>query len=269
MTPYVTTRWFRAPELLAGAPYGPEIDVWAAGCVAAQMIMRQPLFPGATHLDQWCLIQECFGDRIPRNIVQKQQQQLQRRAAKAGATLMPSGTDLLSSDNLSKFKRASGMLHPPPSSMGSPAEGSTSLGSPSGGGSRMGGGEGGLLDSAATVTMYESERSFSTHPPQKPKTDILSRLTEGGRVIPQALLDVVLACLEPDPLKRPTAQELLAMPLFQGPPTPPPGPASPPPDTRTSCWYPNLLPTSFLLVPEPMQPMQTSAAPSESDGQPI
>mmetsp|Transcript_59595 Transcript_59595/g.81895 ORF Transcript_59595/g.81895 Transcript_59595/m.81895 type:complete len:103 (+) Transcript_59595:227-535(+) len=33
---YIGTRYYRAPELLYGNPYyGPEIDIWAAGCVLA------------------------------------------------------------------------------------------------------------------------------------------------------------------------------------------------------------------------------------------
>lgn len=35
---YIGTRYYRAPELLYGNPYyGPEIDIWAAGCVLAQL----------------------------------------------------------------------------------------------------------------------------------------------------------------------------------------------------------------------------------------
>lgn len=36
---YISTRYYRAPELLFGHEiYGPEIDLWAAGCVISEMI---------------------------------------------------------------------------------------------------------------------------------------------------------------------------------------------------------------------------------------
>lgn len=35
----VATRWYRAPELLYGArSYGPAVDMWAAGCVFAELL---------------------------------------------------------------------------------------------------------------------------------------------------------------------------------------------------------------------------------------
>ena len=38
-TDYVATRWYRAPELLVGdTQYGPKVDVWAVGCVFAELI---------------------------------------------------------------------------------------------------------------------------------------------------------------------------------------------------------------------------------------
>lgn len=39
MTDYVATRWYRAPELLVGSEkYDYKVDVWAIGCVFAEMI---------------------------------------------------------------------------------------------------------------------------------------------------------------------------------------------------------------------------------------
>jgi len=52
-TPLVATLWYRAPELLLGAEqYSASIDIWAAGCLYAELIRRQPLFPGKSELDQ-------------------------------------------------------------------------------------------------------------------------------------------------------------------------------------------------------------------------
>ena len=39
LTDYVATRWYRAPELLVGdTQYGPKVDVWAVGCVFAELV---------------------------------------------------------------------------------------------------------------------------------------------------------------------------------------------------------------------------------------
>jgi serine/threonine protein kinase len=42
-------RWYRAPELLFGARiYGPGVDVWAVGCVLAEILQRLPFLAGET-----------------------------------------------------------------------------------------------------------------------------------------------------------------------------------------------------------------------------
>ncbi|KAJ3447928.1 cyclin-dependent kinase 11a-related [Anaeramoeba flamelloides] len=52
-TPLVVTLWYRAPELLLGAKtYGTEIDMWSVGCVFAELLNKEPLFPGNGELDQ-------------------------------------------------------------------------------------------------------------------------------------------------------------------------------------------------------------------------
>ncbi|XP_020285438.1 cyclin-dependent kinase-like 4 [Pseudomyrmex gracilis] len=61
-TDYVATRWYRAPELLFGeSRYGRGIDVWAAGCLYAEMVTGQPLFPGDSDVDQLYRITKFFG----------------------------------------------------------------------------------------------------------------------------------------------------------------------------------------------------------------
>lgn len=36
-TAYVSTRWYRAPEMLLGSEYGAAADIWAFGCILAEM----------------------------------------------------------------------------------------------------------------------------------------------------------------------------------------------------------------------------------------
>lgn len=49
----VVTRFYRAPELLFGArAYGPAVDIWAVGCIIAELLLRVPFLPGESDLDQ-------------------------------------------------------------------------------------------------------------------------------------------------------------------------------------------------------------------------
>lgn len=76
-TDYVSTRWYRAPEvnnnfkkkclffpsnvtiplfrrkvLLHSTRYGSSIDIWAMGCILAELYTFRPLFPGSSEVDQ-------------------------------------------------------------------------------------------------------------------------------------------------------------------------------------------------------------------------
>ncbi|XP_058057449.1 uncharacterized protein LOC131208656 [Anopheles bellator] len=52
-TDYVSTRWYRAPEvLLHSTRYGSSIDLWAVGCIVAELYTFRPLFPGSSEVDQ-------------------------------------------------------------------------------------------------------------------------------------------------------------------------------------------------------------------------
>mmetsp|Transcript_57535 Transcript_57535/g.65636 ORF Transcript_57535/g.65636 Transcript_57535/m.65636 type:complete len:366 (-) Transcript_57535:171-1268(-) len=52
-TDYVSTRWYRAPEvILRSTKYGPAIDIFAVGAVMAELYTYRPLFPGASEIDQ-------------------------------------------------------------------------------------------------------------------------------------------------------------------------------------------------------------------------
>ena len=52
-TKQVVTLWYRAPELLLGAPeYSTPIDIWALGCIFVELVTKTPLFTGDSELDQ-------------------------------------------------------------------------------------------------------------------------------------------------------------------------------------------------------------------------
>ncbi|KAL8172766.1 UNVERIFIED_CONTAM: hypothetical protein K2H54_017517 [Gekko kuhli] len=51
-TDYVSTRWYRAPEvLLRSTNYSSPIDIWAVGCIMAEVYTLRPLFPGSSEID--------------------------------------------------------------------------------------------------------------------------------------------------------------------------------------------------------------------------
>jgi glycogen synthase kinase 3 beta len=62
---YICTRHYRAPELIVGDEgqicYTSAVDVWSAGCVIAEMLIGQALFPGISKYDQMIEITKVLG----------------------------------------------------------------------------------------------------------------------------------------------------------------------------------------------------------------
>lgn len=53
MSPYVATRWYRAPEILLSYPeYSYPVDVFSLGCIAVEMYRFRPLFAGENQMEQ-------------------------------------------------------------------------------------------------------------------------------------------------------------------------------------------------------------------------
>jgi len=62
MTEYVATRWYRAPEImLSFKMYTKAIDIWAVGCILAELLTARPLFPGRDYSHQLDLILDVIG----------------------------------------------------------------------------------------------------------------------------------------------------------------------------------------------------------------
>lgn len=62
LTDLVVTLWYRAPELLLGAKtYDTAIDMWSVGCIFAELITKEPLFPGKNETDQIAKIFRLLG----------------------------------------------------------------------------------------------------------------------------------------------------------------------------------------------------------------
>ncbi|KAH9267083.1 hypothetical protein BASA84_000808 [Batrachochytrium salamandrivorans] len=59
---YICSRYYRAPELIFGSTnYDVSIDIWSSGCVMAELMLGQPLFPGDSGVDQLVEIIKVLG----------------------------------------------------------------------------------------------------------------------------------------------------------------------------------------------------------------
>lgn len=62
MTSQVVTRWYRSPELLYGAQeYTYAVDIWAVGCIFAELMLRTPYVAGESDIDQLTKIFHALG----------------------------------------------------------------------------------------------------------------------------------------------------------------------------------------------------------------
>ncbi|KAI9494145.1 kinase-like domain-containing protein [Zychaea mexicana] len=64
-TEYVSTRWYRAPEvLLHSTNYSYPVDLWAVGAIFAELVMLKPIFPGRSEIDQLFRICQILGNPL-------------------------------------------------------------------------------------------------------------------------------------------------------------------------------------------------------------
>jgi mitogen-activated protein kinase 15 len=61
ITDYVSTRWYRAPEILLGANFNKPADIWSVGCIIGEMLNGRTVFPGTCTLNQLNLIVQLCG----------------------------------------------------------------------------------------------------------------------------------------------------------------------------------------------------------------
>ncbi|KAF9793293.1 kinase-like domain-containing protein [Thelephora terrestris] len=58
---YIQSRFYRSPEVLLGIPYNAAIDMWSLGCIAVELFLGLPLFPGTSEYNQITRIVEMLG----------------------------------------------------------------------------------------------------------------------------------------------------------------------------------------------------------------
>ncbi|KAJ7497490.1 kinase-like domain-containing protein [Mycena latifolia] len=58
---YIQSRFYRSPEVLLGMSYTASIDIWSLGCIAVELFLGLPLFPGTSEYNQLTRIVEMLG----------------------------------------------------------------------------------------------------------------------------------------------------------------------------------------------------------------
>ncbi|KAG8217153.1 kinase-like domain-containing protein [Butyriboletus roseoflavus] len=70
ITPYLVSRFYRAPEIILGAPYDPALDVWSIGCTLYELYTGKILFPGRSNNQMILLMMELKG-RLNAKMIKK------------------------------------------------------------------------------------------------------------------------------------------------------------------------------------------------------
>jgi len=70
ITPYLVSRFYRAPEIILGLPYDYAIDMWAIGCCLWELFTGKILFPGRTNNEMLKLFMELKGG-FPKKVLKK------------------------------------------------------------------------------------------------------------------------------------------------------------------------------------------------------
>ena len=64
------TLWYRSPEILLGSKhYGSKADMWATGCILAELILNSPLFPAKTEIELLTLLIQTLGTHLEKKWV--------------------------------------------------------------------------------------------------------------------------------------------------------------------------------------------------------
>ncbi|KAF8891124.1 kinase-like domain-containing protein [Gymnopilus junonius] len=61
ITPYLVSRFYRAPEIIMGVPYDPSLDIWSIGCTLYELYTGKILFPGRSNNQMLLLMMELKG----------------------------------------------------------------------------------------------------------------------------------------------------------------------------------------------------------------
>jgi serine/threonine-protein kinase PRP4 len=68
ITPYLVSRFYRAPEVILGMPFDYAIDMWSIGCTLFELYTGRILFAGGDNNQMLRVIQECRG-KFPKRVI--------------------------------------------------------------------------------------------------------------------------------------------------------------------------------------------------------
>ncbi|GFR42830.1 hypothetical protein Agub_g3787 [Astrephomene gubernaculifera] len=206
-SPYVVTRYYRAPEVLVGGSYGASVDIWSYGCTLAELAIGRPLFPGRSSLDQLHRIMSCLGPLPP--------QQLE--ALRCDLQLVPLEQYQLHLEQQQRQQEERGQQQQKQQWW------------------RLLQQQGRKGERQQQHQQRRQQQSVSIQgaslPPGLPVR--CERLESSLAGMDSELFQVISACLTLDPGQRPTAQQLLQMPYFQ------PAPTTMPASTMATAARPN------------------------------
>ncbi|CAG8506853.1 7942_t:CDS:10, partial [Ambispora leptoticha] len=72
ITPYLVSRFYRAPEIILGLPYDYALDMWSVGCTLYELYTGKILFPGRSNNQMLKLMMELKG-KFPNKMLRKGQ----------------------------------------------------------------------------------------------------------------------------------------------------------------------------------------------------
>lgn len=72
-TPYLVSRFYRAPEIVLGLAYDKAVDMWSVGCCLYEMFTGKVMFPGSTNNEMLKYFMELKG-KIPNKLIKKHRQ---------------------------------------------------------------------------------------------------------------------------------------------------------------------------------------------------
>ncbi|KAG8708131.1 U4/U6 small nuclear ribonucleoprotein prp4 [Ceratobasidium sp. 395] len=96
ITPYLVSRFYRAPEIILGLPYDAAIDIWSIGCTLYELFTGKILFPGRTNNQMLLHMMELKG-RFNTKMIRK---------AQFGSTYFEEGTGAFISEEKDKITGA-------------------------------------------------------------------------------------------------------------------------------------------------------------------
>jgi len=71
VTPYLVSRFYRAPEIILGLPPSYGIDLWSLAVSLAEVFTGKVLFPGSSNNDMLFVMQNVLGNMFPNRVIRQ------------------------------------------------------------------------------------------------------------------------------------------------------------------------------------------------------